>query len=381
MAVDMLSKTSFVLMLFLEAGNKNALGKSTTIPCHINYHDEGPTYQDGEGYDVFISTRWMGYEGCYSNSSFAHTDITEQLNPNSPGRCSMKCESSSYFGVKTNTCVCLEDQNWSNINHSKNCISPCTDQWTNATCGSEDDWYFDVYKQMKVFQPDPKDQEIFDRNCMVAKMIDEIKVMYKAVSCSEQHTAICISDGGDTKKVGDISKSDMKSSMECSLPGDQWLKTNDELQTNTFVWTSFIRSNVHIWTNTNKKYVLSHNNVDCQLEAVNKNTLRFFNFNLLCIDLICTVLNETDTSNSVTNKDDDNANTTIPSDSEFTSIKLLHLTESNITTMTTNYERPDISTNVDWTSKYKTNATDATFLSVFALQIESSMKKEMVQLE
>ncbi|XP_076072721.1 uncharacterized protein LOC143044546 [Mytilus galloprovincialis] len=96
------------------------------------------------------------------------------------------------------------------------------------------------------------------------------------------------------------------------------------------------------------------------------------------------------TSNSVTNDDDTDAVTTILVDSEYTSVALLHSTKSNITTVTTNSQRPDISTNKDLTSKsepiamtseyetyamtsnYDTNATDVPFLygnSVFVLQI------------
>lgn len=67
--------------------------------------------------------------------------------------------------------------------------------------------------------------------------------------------------------------------------------------------------------------------------------------------------------------------------SEYTSVKLPQSTESNITTMTTSFQRPDISINIDLTSRYETiamtseyetYATDAPFLygnSVFVLQI------------
>ncbi|XP_063447238.1 uncharacterized protein LOC134726755 [Mytilus trossulus] len=96
------------------------------------------------------------------------------------------------------------------------------------------------------------------------------------------------------------------------------------------------------------------------------------------------------TSNTVTDDGDTDAITTTQVDSEYTSVALLHSTENNITTVTTNSQRPDISTQIDLTSKYeptamtseyetdamtsnyKTNATDAPFLyeySVFVLQI------------
>ncbi|VDI45454.1 Hypothetical predicted protein [Mytilus galloprovincialis] len=96
------------------------------------------------------------------------------------------------------------------------------------------------------------------------------------------------------------------------------------------------------------------------------------------------------TSNTVTNDDDTDAVATILVDSEYTSVALLHSTKSNITTVTTNSQRPDISTNKNLTSKsepiamtseyetyamtsnYDTNATDVPFLygnSVFVLQI------------